>query len=219
MAADPTIPRREPQTRGALDHWAGEFGDAYVARNPATEQNVRLRLRALAPILARLDGAPPRAILECGCNVGLNLRALRQLTDAELFAVEPNRSARESVLRDAVLDAGHLVEGSLSALPFGNESMDLVFTSGVLIHVPPAQLTGALHEVHRVSRRYVLAIEYFSPRPEAVTYRGHEGLLWKRDFGGAYLDLFPSLRTIDTGFLWSRTSGCDDATWWLFEKG
>ncbi len=218
-AVPSTAPADEPRARGPLEQWAGAFGDAYVERNPATAQNVRLRLRALAPILARLDGAPPRSILECGCNVGLNLRALRQLTDAELFAVEPNRTAREIVVRDEVLDPAHLLEGSLAALPFADASMELVFTSGVLIHVPPAHLARALHEVHRVSRRYVLAIEYFSARPEAVTYRGHAELLWKRDFGGAYLDLFPTLRPIDAGFLWSRTSGCDDATWWLFEKG
>jgi hypothetical protein len=69
-----------------------------------------------------------------------------------------------------------------------------------------------------VSRQYLLAIEYFSVKPESIEYRGQSGLLWKRDFGGAYLDLFPDLVTIDVGFLWRRTSGCDDATWWLFRK-
>ncbi|MBX7195962.1 MAG: methyltransferase domain-containing protein [Sandaracinaceae bacterium] len=210
---DASAPKRQ------IDHWTGEFGNAYVARNPPSAHNVRLRTRALAPILARMDGEPPRSILECGCNVGLNLRALAQLTEAEIFGLEPNRSAREMVRRDGVLDPTHLVEGTLGAIPFPDASIDLVFTSGVLIHVPPAELTRAIEEVHRVSRRYVLAIEYFSPKPEAVPYRGHSELLWKRDFGGAYLDRFPSLVPIDTGFLWSRTSGCDDATWWLFRKG
>lgn len=206
-------------TNRQLDHWTGEFGDAYVARNPATDDNVRLRLRALAPILARMDGDPPRSILECGCNVGLNVRALQHLTRAEVFGIEPNRAAREVVMRDGILDATHLAEGSVGALPFPDASMDLVFTSGVLIHVAPDDLASAMREVHRVSRKYVLAIEYFSVKPEAVPYRGHTELLWKRDFGGAYLDLFPTLTPIDAGFLWSRTSGCDDATWWLFRKG
>jgi spore coat polysaccharide biosynthesis protein SpsF len=207
------------QTSRQLEHWTGAFGDAYVERNPASEENVRLRVRALAPILARMDGAPPARILECGCNVGLNLRALRALTAADLYAVEPNRAACEIVRRDGVLDDAHLRLGAIDALPFPDASMDLVFTSGVLIHVAPEHLDRALREVHRVSRRYVLAIEYFSPRPDAVPYRGHDELLWKRDFGGAYLDLFPSLTPIDAGFLWSRTTGCDDATWWLFRKG
>jgi len=203
---------------GPLGHWTGSFGDQYVGRNAATAEAVRTRLRMLAPIMARLDGAPPRSVLECGCNVGLNLRALHQLTGAELHAIEPNARARQTVLDDGVLDASRLHDATLARLPFADASIDLVFTSGVLIHVPPEDLARALQEMHRVSRQYLLVIEYFSVKPEAIEYRGQSGLLWKRDFGGAYLDLFPDLVTIDVGFLWRRTSGCDDATWWLFRK-
>jgi pseudaminic acid biosynthesis-associated methylase len=201
-----------------LHQWTGAFGDAYVDRNAATAEAVQTRLRMLAPILARLDGEPPRTILECGCNVGLNLRALRQLTRAELHAVEPNGHARQRVLDDRVLEVGQLHEATLGNLPFADGVMDLVFTTGVLIHVPPDQLERAMREVYRVSRKYVLAIEYFSAKADAVEYRGQTGMLWKRDFGSAYLDLFGDLVTVDVGFLWHRTTGCDDATWWLFRK-
>jgi pseudaminic acid biosynthesis-associated methylase len=201
-----------------LRHWTGAFGDAYADRNAATAEAVQTRLRMLAPIVARLDGDPPRSILECGCNVGLNLRALRQLTRAELQAVEPNTHARQRVIDDRILEPGQLHDATLASLPFADASIDLVFTTGVLIHVPPDQLERALREIHRVSRKYVLAVEYFSVKPEAVEYRGQTGMLWKRDFGGAYLDLFADLVTVDVGFLWHRTSGCDDATWWLFRK-
>jgi pseudaminic acid biosynthesis-associated methylase len=201
-----------------MQHWAGAFGDAYADRNAATLEAVQTRLRMLAPILARLDGDPPQDILECGCNIGLNLRALRQLTRAELHAIEPNAHARQQVLDDRVLERGRLHDATLAQLPFGDASVDLVFTSGVLIHVPPDRLERAMQEVHRVSRKYVLAVEYFSVKPEAAEYRGQTGIMWKRDFGGAYLDMFPDLVPIDVGFLWRRTTGCDDATWWLFRK-
>jgi pseudaminic acid biosynthesis-associated methylase len=201
-----------------MEHWAGAFGDAYANRNAATTEAVQTRLRMLAPILARLDGDRPRNILECGCNVGLNLRALRQLTRAELHAIEPNAHARQQVLDDRVLEPSRLHDATLAQLPFGDASVDLVFTSGVLIHVPPDRLERALREVYRVSRKYVLAIEYFSVKPEAVEYRDQAGMMWKRDFGGAYLDLFSDLVPIDVGFLWRRTTGCDDATWWLLSK-
>lgn len=201
-----------------LAAWTGAFGDAYVGRNAATPAVFHDRVRALSAILARTDGDPPRSLLECGCNLGLNLRALRQVTDAELFAVEPNARARARVCEDSVLDPAHLHDASLAALPFADASVDLVFTCGVLIHVAPEHLEKAAREVHRVARKYVLAIEYFSQRPEAVPYRGHDALLWKRDFGALYLDLFPDLVPVDVGFLWKRTSGWDDATWWLFRK-
>jgi pseudaminic acid biosynthesis-associated methylase len=201
-----------------MHHWTGAFGDAYAERNAATAEAVQVRLRMFAPILARMDGDPPRSILECGCNIGLNLRALRQLSRAELHAVEPNAQARRRVVDDRVLELGQLHEATLGNLPFADASIDLVFTTGVLIHVPPDQLERALQEVYRVSRKYVLAVEYFSVKPETVEYRGHTGMLWKRDFGAAYLDLFGDLVPIDVGFLWDRTTGCDDSTWWLFRK-
>ncbi len=208
-----------PPSTPQLAAWTGAFGDAYVERNAPTPTIQRDRVRAFASILRHTDGDPPQSILECGCNVGLNLRALGAMSGAELFAIEPNARARATVLKDAVVEPTRLHEATLAALPFADRSIDLVFTCGVLIHVAPPDLDRALDEVHRVARKYVLAIEYFSQQPEEAPYRGHGGLLWKRDFGLAYLERFPDLSVIEVGFLWKPTSGWDDATWWLFRKG
>lgn len=203
-----------------LEHWTGEFGRQYIDRNAATDDMLRMRTKAWARILAPLQGDEPRRVLECGSNIGLNLRAIPSLIDAELFAVEPNLAAHEVLLRDGVLPRANLKQAALGGdLPFETASMDLVFTSGVLIHVPPADLAKACSEIHRVSRKYVLAIEYFAKKPESIPYRGNDELLWKRDFGSFWLDQHPDLVPVDVGFLWSRTSGWDDATWWLFRKG
>lgn len=201
-----------------LDQWTGEFGDVYVERNAATEQQIQARLRALTEISRLVEGDLPRTVLECGCNIGLNTRAFQRFLDAELFAVEPNAKAREIVLREGVLDESHLKAGALQALPFADASMDLVFTSGVLIHIHPDHLPAALDEMHRVSGKYLMMIEYFSQNPVSVQYRGHTDLLWKRDFGKAMLERHPDLLPIGCGFLWSRTTGLDDVTWWLFRK-
>ena len=53
---------------------------------------------------------------------------------------------------------------------------------------------------------------------EEIPYRGETGLLFKRDFGRAYLEGWPDLRPVATGFMWSATTPFDDTTWWLFEK-
>ena len=103
-------------------------------------------------------------------------------------------------------------------LPLDDGAVDLAFTSGVLIHVPPDDLETAYGEIHRVATRYILCVEYFSPTPVEIPYRGHEGLLFKRDFGGMWLDLFPGLETVANGFFWRRTTGLDDINWWLFRK-
>ncbi len=201
-----------------IDAWKGEFGDNYAARNRATEETVGNAARAFAEILSHVKDGPPASILEVGANIGINLRALSGFADAELFAVEPNASAREQLVADKVLPQDHLFDAMATKLPLNDGAVDLAFTSGVLIHVPPDDLETAYGEIHRVAARYILCMEYFSPRPVEIPYRGHEGLLFKRDFGGMWLDLFPGLEPVANGFFWRRTTGLDDINWWLFRK-
>ncbi|MAE06335.1 MAG: methyltransferase type 11 [Nitrospinae bacterium] len=201
-----------------IDAWKGKFGDDYAARNCATGEAVGNVARAFAEILSHVKDSPPTSILEVGANIGINLRALAGITDAELFAVEPNASAREQLVADKVLPQDHLFDAVATKLPLDDGAVDLVFTSGVLIHVPPEDLEAAYGEIHRVVARYVLSIEYFSSTPVEIPYRGHEGLLFKRDFGGMWLDLYPALEPVSNGFFWKRTAGLDDVNWWLFRK-
>ena len=201
-----------------IDAWKGKFGDDYAARNRATEEAVGNVVRAFVEILSHVKDSPPTSILEVGANIGINLRALAGITDAELFAVEPNASACEQLVADKVLPQDRLFDAVATKLPLDDGAVDLVFTSGVLIHVPPEDLEAAYGEIHRVAARYILCIEYFSSTPVSISYRGHEGLLFKRDFGGMWLDLFPGLDPVANGFFWKRTAGLDDVNWWLFRK-
>lgn len=198
--------------------WKGEFGDEYIDRNQPTTAAIRSRVRAYATILDHIGSAPLASILECGANLGLNLRALRRLVGAELFAIEPNERAGKIAVDDGVLPAANMRNATLESLPFEDDSIDLVFTSGVLIHVPPEQLDRAYQEMHRVARRFVLSLEYFSKSPETIRYRGHSELLFKRDFGAKWLELFPDIEPVAQGFFWEKTTGLDDITWWLFRK-
>ena len=201
-----------------IDAWKGKFGDDYLMRNRATEETVGNAARAFTEILSHVNDSPPASILEVGANIGINLRALAGITDAELFAVEPNASAHEQLVADKVVPQDRLFDAVATKLPLEDGAVDLAFTSGVLIHVLPEDLETAYGEIHRVAARYVLSIEYFSPRPVSISYRGHDGLLFKCDFGGLWLDLFPGLNPVANGFFWSRTTGLDDLNWWLFRK-
>ena len=161
---------------------------------------------------------PPQSILEVGANIGNNLRALRQLTPAEFFAVEPNAKARARLVDDAVVAQDKVLEGIASSIALPDAAVDLAFTSGVLIHIHPDDLLASCREIHRVARSYLVCIEYFSDRAEEIAYRGHTERLFKRDFGGFWLDHFSDLRSLDYGFAWKRVTGLDNLTWWLFEK-
>ena len=198
--------------------WRSNFGDEYIERNPASVNNVQVAAMLWAQILRRVQGDRPRTILEVGANVGINLRALRSLIDAQLYAIEPNKTARERLAEQSLLPAANILDGLATSIGLPDASIDLVFTRGVLIHIHPNDLLASCREMHRVARRYIVSIEYFSANPEELTYRNQSNALFKRDFGAFWLDNFRDLRVLDYGFAWQRLTGLDNLTWWMFEK-
>jgi pseudaminic acid biosynthesis-associated methylase len=198
--------------------WAGEFGDAYTLRNPATTEAIRAREKLWGQILNAMLPARLQSLIEFGANIGLNLLALQSLgiSPDQCVATEPNETAR-AALRENFFYGQNSLHAWESAFEDA-DPRDLAFTSGVLIHIPPDELLAFCQDVHRMSSRWIVAIEYFSHEPQEVMYRGEMGRLWKRDFGAFYLDNFPDLHPIGCGFAWSRMTGLDDLTWWLMEK-
>ncbi len=134
-------------------------------------------------IFESLVGAPPSSILEVGANLSINMQALGNSTSTELFAVEPNALARAKLVESQVLPTNNISDCLAYDLSFVDESFGLVFTSGVLIHIHPDNLLSSCSEVHRVTRRYIVCFEYFSDKPEEITYRGYDELLFKLDLG------------------------------------
>jgi len=198
--------------------WRGEFGDAYVDRNAVDPAMLAARTASWSEILKTIAGAPPTSILEVGANIGLNLRALRRLTPAAFYALEPNEKARERLVEDKVADQDKVINALASKIPLADGAVDLAFTAGVLIHIHPDNLLASISEIHRVAKKYVVCIEYFADKPTDIPYRGHSEALFKRDFGSFYLDNFPKLKVVDYGFFWNRITTLDNLTWWVFEK-
>ena len=164
-------------------------------------------------IIAKTHGV--RSILEIGCNTGENLKALQTLGYTDLGGVEINARAAE-----AACVAGDVVCGSF--LDMDLWWADLVLSAGVLIHIDPADLELAYQQIYEAATRYVLLIEYYSPEPADILYRGHEGRLWKRDFASEFIDYVGQAdarpKVVDYGFIWHRdTFPQDDVTWFLME--
>jgi len=190
--------------------WSGDFGDDYVDRNlGAYEQR--------APFWASLMGElRPQRVLEVGANVGGNLQWIAEHVDPTgVYAVDVNRKALQ-LLHERVPGISSAWSPGRE-LPFRDRWFDLVFTMGVLIHQPDSTLPLVMAEMVRCSRRWVLCGEYFAPSTEEVAYRGHEGALFRRDYGRLFRELFPELRPAREGRL-TKEEGWDDVTWWLFEK-
>lgn len=208
----------ESKDTAQLLFWRGEFGGDYIERNSANAQNLRARVAMWSEIMRSVSGVPPRSILEVGSNIGNNLRALQALTGAKLYAVEPNAQARAVLLQDGVVEPDCAFEGIAANIPLADHTVEMAFTCGVLIHIHPDDLLASCKEIYRVSSQYIACVEYFSDKPEMIPYRGHDDRLFKRDFGGFWMDKFPDLRVLGCGFLWKRITGLDNLTWWIFEK-
>lgn len=201
-----------------LDLWKGQFGDDYIKRNTPTEEQLTARKNLWGAIIGLTGNTGfPKNILEVGAGQGINLQALKEIyqlnsLDVRLSAIEPNLAAR-AILEEKKL--ANEIPRDLDVLPSG--FYDLVFTSGVLIHINPEDQLKTIQNIYRVSKSYIVCIEYFAPELREIKYRGQDSALWVRDYGSLYLDNLP-LQCLGFGFCWKRLSGLDNLTWWLFKK-
>lgn len=170
-----TTPRTQPTT-AQEEFWRGDFGDRYLKRCRVVWQKRVPFWRSV------LEVTQARAILEIGCNFGPNLLALRELDPMlALWGIDVNQAALAQAKRN-----GLAVVNRPAARADTCGRFDLVFSCGVLIHVPSDQLSDVMDAIIKASRRYVLAVEYAADEEQEIVYRGHTGYLWKRPFGEMY---------------------------------
>lgn len=208
------MPHDAPYQTEQEAFWAGEFGNAYIGRNAAPDL-IAANLSLFSEILGHTQGIA--SAIEFGANIGMNLRALRQLLPAaKLAALEINSQAAEVLRSLGYVDVRH--RSILDYAP--QDTHDLAFIKGVLIHINPDSLPSVYDALHTSSRKYVCVVEYYNPTPVSIPYHGHSDRLFKRDFAGEILDRFPDLRLIAYGFKYRRDPVFDfgDETWFLMEK-
>lgn len=192
--------------------WAGDFGNAYVDRHKELDWRARVPFwRSIIEMTGALS------ILEAGCNSGGNMKAIRRAAVEidkliALWGCDINNAAIEEA-GDAGLS---VTEASLFDLKkeWPDGGFDLVFTSGVLIHVSPSDLPRAMDSIISVSNRYVLAVEYADETEVEVPYRGHTERLWRRPFGKLYLER--GLKLVAEGE--APRDSFDKCAWWLLER-
>ena len=193
--------------------WAEEFGTNYIQRNNS-EKRLFSKVATWARMLRSAHGI--NSIKELGCNIGLNLLALKKLhPQLNLSGIEINEEAAKQA---SALNVAQIKQGTIIDI-FNGDPVDLTFTVGVLIHINPDNLKDVYDNLVNNSKRYVLVAEYYNPAPTSINYRGHGERLFKRDFAGELIDHY-ELKLIDYGFIYKRDNWAplDDITWFLLEK-
>ena len=195
------------------EFWAGEFGDSYISRNES-ENLLASNIALFADIFSSLDKVP-LSVMEIGANIGMNIKAIQKLSPgAQFTGIEINKQACEilvetgcEVIENSIIDA------------VSSKTFDLVFSKGVMIHLMQDQLVATYKKMYEWSNRFILIAEYYNPTPVTIPYRGNSDRLFKRDFAGEFLDLFPDVVLRDYGFAYHRgTYPQDDINWFLLEK-
>ena len=193
--------------------WKNEFGDDYTDRN-----NDLLLINKIELFKKIFKNIKVFNLLEIGCNRGLNLEAINRIdNNIELNGIEINEKA-SNIIKDKNI-CKSIYNTSIFDFNNGN-NYDLVFTLGVLIHINPERLNDVYKQMYELSNKYILIGEYYSRNIQEITYRGHQNKLFKRDFCGEIMNLYPSIKLVDYGFVYHRDQNfpLDDITWFLLEK-
>lgn len=112
----------------------------------------------------------PSSVLEVGCGYGRLLAFWGNRGTGVDFGVSQIAEAKRRELRAEVANA--------LSLPFPDNSFDLVYTFGVLMHIPPASIDQVRNELMRVSKQWILNIECLNVTPVMF---GYDHAAWYRN--------------------------------------
>lgn len=194
-----------------MKEWSGKFGKEYTERNlMSLDELDQLYIDNYGISRTELnkeflDDLKINRILEVGCNVGNELLLLKKMGYINLWGIELQDYAVEIARKRT--NSLNIVKGSAFEIPFRDNYFDVVFTSGVLIHISPDDIKKVLDEMYRCTSSYIWGFEYYIPQGyQQVNYRGKDNLLWKTDFPKLFLDRFSDLELIRKRILKYKTN-------------
>lgn len=134
-------------------------------------------------LLEEIQTLNPATLLDVGCGTGDLLLAAREAGIALLAGVEPEPQACERA-QSHLLD---VIAGRAEALPFADQSFDVVTLDYVAHHIEA--LPRALREAARVARRAVLVLDcwFDDTLPSQRVARRYDDWLKRRDRRSGYV--------------------------------
>jgi SAM-dependent methyltransferase len=136
-------------------------------------------------------------ILEVGCSAGRNLKyILERFGDVSVFGIDVNAKAIESAKANIPKERSVFKVNDLYNINNFDRDYDIIFSSGVLIHVPPANLKSIIDVLVLGAPKYIMHIEHLGnnevvtgPKNLNPTYAVKEQMQWAPDLIGIYRDL------------------------------
>lgn len=156
----------------------------------------------------------PSEVLEAGCGNGLNLQhiapRMRFAGTGAVYGIDTSDDAL--ALARERMPSARVSHGDICAIPYRDARFDLVISCTVLQHLGDADCAQAIRELYRVSRMWILVMEYDATERTPVAWRGSpEGIL-KRPWASMLNGTFKSWGAL------GEDQGFDDVSWWLVKK-
>lgn len=150
--------------------WSGETGIRWALRNPddveGTNKSWRTRfgIDKISAIREAVHGVPhDTSWLEVGCSAGAHMRCMQAAGYETIVGCDVNLQAL------AKCDAA--VHADAKDLPFDDDSVDGVTTSGSLMHMGPHErMLVCVNEMARVARKWLFFVELFHPTGQIVAF-------------------------------------------------
>ncbi len=120
----------------------------------------------------------PQTVLEIGCNFGRELKFLSKLS--ELHGIDYNKYMIKGAKKHIPNGIFHVAEAS--SLPYSDSSIDMVYTDGLLSHLGIDSVPLAMQEIVRVSKNYILLVEYLGTRLSRNTITNCKQNSWVHDY-------------------------------------
>ena len=179
-----------PKLADQRDYWIRR-GEAY--REEITSSGYLAREAFFQDLfLADLRQMGFESFFEAGSGFGWNIaRVKREFPAARVGGLDfslTQLKQMETFCPDLTLP---VVNGAATAMPFADDAFDVGFTLGVFMNIHPDKIRKALSEMLRVSKKYVIHLEYDQTRttPELKERRAFKTNIVSHDYKALYEEL------------------------------
>ncbi len=97
------------------------------------------------------------SVLEIGCGTGIDLRKFDDTF--EIHGLDLNEHALEIAKKN--IPKGKFQKGDIAKIPFGDNTIDFIFTHKLLNYLDDDEVTNGVNEMFRISRKYIVNCELF----------------------------------------------------------
>ena len=127
----------------------------------------------------------PTSFLELGCGAGRNLLHIAmKYPNVNIYGVDINSNAIDCATKQLAIYNPELKCGSIYELSgYPDSSIDIVYTAGVLMHIPHDKAKSVIAEMHRIAKKAVIHFELHGPANDFDYHR------YPRDYNQIYEEI------------------------------